>query len=472
MPQYFKLRKKARRRRALRHQPDRLGHAQGRRAPALDRARRPAALRRSRTSTCSHARRRARSIEGKIPGVVVTRRAARRSPSATARSAGQGPGVLRRTRGQARRGRARPRLRRRLPRRPHAGRHLRRDPRPRRRRFAPATGASSLRGDPLSASTDEFYFFEPDPRPRLSSERGERRPTSNRATAKAPSCACRSSTASAGRSTAAAFAPEAPLFPAGRAFYRGVEKAHAGQASRTLRRAGGQGAAVPAAATAATARWPRSPTSVPSRSARRTSATGPCGGTRDGLCEVYDTECIWSQAYERLKAYGEEESMLDGPVVDQGQRARRGRARGRSYFTRPRPHRPARPGEARRDQQPGDRPGGDPPARSTELAGELRARAGGLSLYGPYKAKIQRPRSHRPAAERDRREADLTSPAITPTKAGEGKTTTSVSLTQGLGHIGTHAGALPARGLARARVRDQGRRGAAAATRRSCRWRT
>jgi methylenetetrahydrofolate reductase (NADPH) len=42
---------------------------------------------------------------------------------------------------------------------------------------------------------------------------------------------------------------------------------------------------------------------------------GPCGGTRDGLCEVYDSECIWSQAYERLKAYGEEESMLDGPVV-------------------------------------------------------------------------------------------------------------------------------------------------------------
>ena len=42
---------------------------------------------------------------------------------------------------------------------------------------------------------------------------------------------------------------------------------------------------------------------------------GPCGGTRDGLCEVYDTECIWSQAYERLKAYGEEEDMLANPVV-------------------------------------------------------------------------------------------------------------------------------------------------------------
>ena len=42
---------------------------------------------------------------------------------------------------------------------------------------------------------------------------------------------------------------------------------------------------------------------------------GPCGGTRDGLCEVYDTECIWSQAYERLKAYGEEDGLVDGPVV-------------------------------------------------------------------------------------------------------------------------------------------------------------
>jgi methylenetetrahydrofolate reductase (NADPH) len=42
---------------------------------------------------------------------------------------------------------------------------------------------------------------------------------------------------------------------------------------------------------------------------------GPCGGTRDGICEVYDSECIWSQAYERLKAYGEEEDMLNNPVV-------------------------------------------------------------------------------------------------------------------------------------------------------------
>jgi methylenetetrahydrofolate reductase (NADPH) len=42
---------------------------------------------------------------------------------------------------------------------------------------------------------------------------------------------------------------------------------------------------------------------------------GPCGGTREGTCEVGEKDCIWALAYERLKAYGEEETMLDGPVV-------------------------------------------------------------------------------------------------------------------------------------------------------------
>ena len=48
---------------------------------------------------------------------------------------------------------------------------------------------------------------------------------------------------------------------------------------------------------------------------REEPAQRPLRRDPQGLCEVYDTECIWSQAYERLKAYGEEESMLDGPVV-------------------------------------------------------------------------------------------------------------------------------------------------------------
>lgn len=42
---------------------------------------------------------------------------------------------------------------------------------------------------------------------------------------------------------------------------------------------------------------------------------GPCGGTRQGFCEVGDKECIWCRAYDRLKVYGEAEHMLEGPVV-------------------------------------------------------------------------------------------------------------------------------------------------------------
>ena len=54
--------------------------------------------------------------------------------------------------------------------------------------------------------------------------------------------------------------------------------------------------------------------------------------------------------------------------------------------------------------------------------------------YGRYKAKVYLEVLDRLAGQPDGKLIDVT--AITPTKAGEGKTTTSVSLTQGLGHIG------------------------------------
>ena len=69
---------------------------------------------------------------------------------------------------------------------------------------------------------------------------------------------------------------------------------------------------------------------------------------------------------------------------------------------------------------------------------EIAAAAGLLEEevepYGRYKAKIDLSVLDRLAGKRDGKLIDVT--AITPTKAGEGKTTTSVSLTQGLGHIG------------------------------------
>src|SRR3954465_2730600 len=54
--------------------------------------------------------------------------------------------------------------------------------------------------------------------------------------------------------------------------------------------------------------------------------------------------------------------------------------------------------------------------------------------YGRFKAKVSLSVLDRLSDRPDGKLIDVT--AITPTKAGEGKTTTSVSLTQGLGHIG------------------------------------
>jgi formate--tetrahydrofolate ligase len=57
-----------------------------------------------------------------------------------------------------------------------------------------------------------------------------------------------------------------------------------------------------------------------------------------------------------------------------------------------------------------------------------------IEPYGRFKAKVDLSVLDRLAAKADGKLIDVT--AITPTRAGEGKTTTSVSLTQGLGHIG------------------------------------
>src|SRR3954470_19422817 len=70
----------------------------------------------------------------------------------------------------------------------------------------------------------------------------------------------------------------------------------------------------------------------------------------------------------------------------------------------------------------------------TEVAAAAGLLPDEVEPYGRYKAKIDLGVLDRLAGRPDAKLIDVT--AITPTKAGEGKTTTSVSLTQGLGHIG------------------------------------
>ena len=70
----------------------------------------------------------------------------------------------------------------------------------------------------------------------------------------------------------------------------------------------------------------------------------------------------------------------------------------------------------------------------TEIAEAAGIEAAELEQYGRYRAKVDLSILGRLAGRPDGKLVITT--AITPTKAGEGKTTTSVSLTQGLGHIG------------------------------------
>ena len=69
-----------------------------------------------------------------------------------------------------------------------------------------------------------------------------------------------------------------------------------------------------------------------------------------------------------------------------------------------------------------------------ELAAEIGLEDDEVDLYGRYKAKVDLSVLERLADRPNGKLIGVT--AITPTKAGEGKTTTSVGLTQGLGRIG------------------------------------
>ncbi|HUK95759.1 MAG TPA: methylenetetrahydrofolate reductase C-terminal domain-containing protein, partial [Gaiellaceae bacterium] len=161
---------------------------------------------------------------------------------------------------------------------------------------------------------DEFYFFEIDPDTGLSSDRVNEAYLESKRRKKTDLRVPLRYRFSR-RLHNGVFAEDAPLFPAGRAFYRTVEKAP--KAVGKLAHAAEQAVKVPMfhCRDCGDCSLPEIAYVCPESLCAKNQRNGPCGGTRDGLCEVYDTECIWSQAYERLKAYGEEESMLDGPVV-------------------------------------------------------------------------------------------------------------------------------------------------------------
>ena len=60
----------------------------------------------------------------------------------------------------------------------------------------------------------------------------------------------------------------------------------------------------------------------PESQCAKNQRNGPCGGTRDGKCEVAEFDCIWARAYDRLKYEGQAEHLLDHAPAIQNQALR------------------------------------------------------------------------------------------------------------------------------------------------------
>ncbi len=53
----------------------------------------------------------------------------------------------------------------------------------------------------------------------------------------------------------------------------------------------------------------------PESQCAKNQRNGPCGGSHDGECEVPGKRCIWVRAYDRLRPWGEADTMLERPPV-------------------------------------------------------------------------------------------------------------------------------------------------------------
>jgi methylenetetrahydrofolate reductase (NADPH) len=111
----------------------------------------------------------------------------------------------------------------------------------------------------------------------------------------------------------------------------------------------------------------------PESQCAKNQRNGPCGGTRDGKCEVFDVECIWSRAYDRAKHEGREQQLLAHAPVIQDESLRGTSSWANSLLGRDHTaHGPHPTPEVKSDVSPTAAPGPDarpkPLARQTESA--------------------------------------------------------------------------------------------------------
>ncbi len=167
------------------------------------------------------------------------------------------------------------------------------------------------------AYPDEFYYFERDEATGLSSSEVNGALLASRTSAARRRARLRTPVSYRASRLAhrAVFDPEAPLFDVARRFYAAVEAAPA--SARKVLHLAEHASKVPLynCKDCGDCSLPEIAYLCPESQCVKNQRNGPCGGSHDGLCEVTDRECVWARAYERLKPYGEETSMLEGPVV-------------------------------------------------------------------------------------------------------------------------------------------------------------
>ncbi len=163
----------------------------------------------------------------------------------------------------------------------------------------------------------EFYFFEPDPETGLSSTQINREylrsksPEALRQARRELPLGYRLNSLVHER----VFEPGTAGFRAGQRIYQAIERA--GEGVRRALHGVEQAIKIPAfdCRDCGDCSLPEIAFLCPESQCAKNQRNGPCGGTRQGKCEVGEKECIWALAYERLKATGQEERMLEGPVV-------------------------------------------------------------------------------------------------------------------------------------------------------------
>jgi methylenetetrahydrofolate reductase (NADPH) len=167
------------------------------------------------------------------------------------------------------------------------------------------------------ASPGEFHYFEEDPDTGLSSDRVNRRYLRSRTPAALARARRRGSIAYRMNRIAHAriFQPGTPGFREAGRFYAAAERYRLAGPLHVLEHAG----KMPLfdCRDCGDCSLPDIAYLCPESQCAKNQRNGPCGGTHDGLCEVGEKPCIWAKAYDRLKPYGEEASMLDRPPVIQ-----------------------------------------------------------------------------------------------------------------------------------------------------------